>query len=60
MEMKPKTYSIWGSLNDDGKHFIDITYQVDKNTQKEIRFYMLEHSVQFIDLLCEAGYEDVT
>ena len=57
--MEEKTYSLWGSKKD-GRHFLDITYQVNKNTQKEIRFYMGEHQIQFIDLLIEAGYKDVT
>ena len=58
--MEEKTYSLWGSSNEDGKLFVDITYQVNENTQKEIRFYKAEHQVQFIDLLIEAGYKDVT
>ena len=58
--MEEKTYSLWGSSNEDGKVFVDITYQVNENTQKEIRFYKAEHQVQFIDLLIEAGYKDVT
>ena len=58
--MEEKTYSLWGSSNEDGKVFVDITYQVNENTQKEIRFYMAEHYMQFIDLLIEAGYKDVT
>ena len=57
--MEVKTFSLWGST-EDGKHFLDITYQVNENTQKEVRFYMAEHQIQFIDLLIEAGYKDVT
>ena len=60
MEMEEKTYTLWGSSDEDGKIFVDITYQVNENIQKEIRFYMAEHQIQFIDLLIEAGYKDVT
>ena len=57
--MKEKTYSLWGyTLND--KNWIEIVYQVDSRTQKTIVFDKTEHQVQFIDLLIEAGYEDVT
>tara|TARA_Y100001938_G_C7974422_1_gene371004 strand:- start:384 stop:560 length:177 start_codon:yes stop_codon:yes gene_type:complete len=58
--MEEKTYILWGSSDENGKLFVDITYQVNENTQKEIRFYKAEHQVQFIDLLIEAGYKDVT
>ena len=58
--MDSKTYILWGSSDENGKLFIDVTYQVNENTQKEIRFYKAEHQVQFIDLLIEAGYKDVT
>ncbi len=57
--MKEKTYTIYGyRLND--KHWIEIVYQVNSYTQKTIVFDKVEHQVQFIDLLDEAGYEDVT
>ena len=58
--MKEKTYTLWGYAEEDGKHIIEITYQPDSYTQKFIRFEKLEHQVQFIDLLIDAGYEDVT
>ena len=60
MMMKEKTYTLWGYAEEDGKHIIEITYQVDSHTQKFIRFEKFEHSDQFINLLFEAGYEDVT
>ena len=57
--MKEKTYTISGyTLND--KNWIEIVYQVNSYTQKTIVFDKTEHQVQFIDLLDEAGYEDVT
>ena len=57
--MKEKTYTISGyTLND--KNWIEIVYQVNSYTQKTIVFDKTEHQVQFLDLLDEAGYEDVT
>ena len=57
--MKEKTYTIYSyRLND--KNWIEIVYQVNSSTQKTIVFDKTEHQVQFIDLLDEAGYEDVT
>ena len=57
--MEEKTYTIFGStLND--KNWIEIGYQVNSHTQKTIVFDKAEHQVQFIDLLDEAGYKDVT
>ena len=57
--MKEKTYTLSGyTLND--KNWIEIVYQVNSYTQKTIVFDKTEHQVQFIDLLDEAGYKDVT
>lgn len=57
--MEEKTYTISGyTLND--KNWIEIVYQVNSYTQKTIVFDKTEHQVQFIDLLDEAGYKDVT
>ena len=57
--MEEKTYTIFGyTLND--KNWIEIVYQIDFHTQKTIVFDKTEHQVQFIDLLDEAGYKDVT
>ena len=57
--MEEKTYTISGyTLND--KNWIEIVYQVNSYTQKAIVFDKTEHQVQFIDLLDEAGYKDVT
>ena len=59
MEMEEKTYTIYGyTLND--KNWIEIVYQVNSYTQKTIVFDRSDYQVQFIDLLDEAGYEDVT
>lgn len=57
--MEEKTYTIFGyTLND--KNWIEIVYQVNSHAQKTIVFDKVEHQVQFIDLLDEAGYKDVT
>tara|TARA_R110000824_G_scaffold55138_5_gene152029 strand:+ start:486 stop:659 length:174 start_codon:yes stop_codon:yes gene_type:complete len=57
--MEEKTYTISGyTLNE--KNWIEIVYQVNSYTQKTIVFDKAEHQVQFIDLLIDAGYEDVT
>ena len=57
--MEEKTYTIYGyTLND--KNWIEIVYQVNSYTQKTIVFDRSDYQVQFIDLLDEAGYEDVT
>ena len=59
MEMEEKTYTIYGyTLND--KNWIEIVYQVNSYTQKTIVFDRSDYQVQFIDLLDEAGYKDVT
>ena len=57
--MKEKTYSLWGYA-EDGKYFLEITYQTNAYTQKFIRFEKAEHQAQFIDLLIDLGYEEVT
>ena len=52
-----KTYKVnegW----DDYKYF-DITYKTDLETTKFIRFHLLEHYLQFIVVLHEAGYQMV-
>ena len=57
--MEEKTYTISGyTLND--KTWIEIVYQVNSYTQKTIVFDRSDYQVQFIDLLDEAGYKDVT
>ena len=57
--MEEKTYTISGyTLNE--KNWIEIVYQVNSYTQKTIVFDKAEHQVQFIDLLIDAGYRDVT
>ena len=55
--MQTKTYEISEGF-EDGKHFYDIAYCVNKHTAKEIRFSYIEHYLQFVDLLHEAGYRE--
>jgi|TARA_R110000824_G_C14778823_1_gene631740 hypothetical protein len=57
--MEVKTYTI-GGYTLDKKNWIEIVYQVDSHTQKFIVFDKTEHSMQFVDLLIEANYKDVT
>ena len=54
--MKEKTYAVTEGF-EDGKHFYDIAYRVSERTDKEIRFHLIEHYLQFVDLLHEAGYK---
>jgi len=57
-ELKEKTYAVTEGF-EDGKHFYDISYRRnfrDKYFEKEIRFTYIEHYLQFVDLLHEAGY----
>ena len=56
IELKEKTYAVGQEFKDD-KHFYDIAYQVNERTKKEIRFTYIEHYLQFVDLLHEAGYK---
>ena len=55
-QMKTKTYAVTEGF-EDGKHFYDIAYRVSERTDKEIRFHLIEHYLQFVDLLHEAGYK---
>jgi hypothetical protein len=55
--MKTKNYSVSEGF-EDGKHFYDIAYRVNNHTDKEIRFSYIEHYLQFLDLLHEAGYRE--
>jgi len=51
-----KTYAVTEGFQ--GKmHYYDIAYRVDEYTDKEIRFFLIEHYLQFVDLLHEAGYK---
>ena len=52
----PRTYAVTEGW-DDSKHYWDIAYRVSETTDKEIRFHLIEHYLQFIDLLAEAGYK---
>lgn len=54
-QMKRKTYSVSEGF-EDGKHFYDIAYCPSLKIDKEIRFSKIEHYLQFVDLLHEAGY----
>ena len=53
--MKRKTYAVTEGF-EDGKHFYDIAYCPSLKIDKEIRFSKIEHYLQFVDLLAEAGY----
>lgn len=56
-ELMKKTYQVnegW-----DESHYYDITYKVNLETTKFIRFHLIEHYLQFIDVLHEAGYRMV-
>ena len=55
-QMKTKTYAVTEGF-EDGKHFYDIAYQVNEHIDKEIRISYIEHYLQFVDLLHEAGYK---
>jgi len=55
-ELKEKTYAVTEGF-DEGKHFYDIAYRVNEHIDKEIRFSYIEHYLQFVDLLHEAGYK---
>ena len=55
--MKEKTSAVPEGF-EDGKHFYDIAYRVNEHTDKEIRFSYIEHYLQFVDLLHEAGYRE--
>ena len=55
--LSPRTYAVTEGWDNDNKHYYDIAYRVSERTDKEIRFYLIEHYLQFIDLLAEAGYK---
>lgn len=55
-ELEVKTYAVTEGF-DEGKHFYDIAYRVNERIDKEIRFSYIEHYLQFVDLLHEAGYK---
>ena len=52
----PRTYAVTEGW-DDSKHYWDIAYRVSETTDKMIRFSLIEHYLQFVDLLHEAGYK---
>ena len=52
----PRTYAVTEGW-EDSKHYWDIAYYPNPTTDKMIRFYLIEHYLQFIDLLAEAGYK---
>ena len=61
-ELKEKAYAVTEGFEDQelgspSKHYYDIAYRVNEHTDKMIRFSYIEHYLQFIDLLAEAGYK---
>ena len=42
---------------DDGVHYYEVAYCPTREIDKEIRFSYIEHYLQFVDLLHEAGYK---
>ena len=54
--LEPRTYAVTEGW-DDSKHYWDIAYRVSETTDKMIRFSYIEHYLQFVDLLHEAGYK---
>jgi len=52
----PRTYAVTEGW-DNSKHYWDIDYRVSETTDKMIRFTYIEHYLQFVDLLAEAGYK---
>jgi len=61
MKLKVKHYTVEEMMPSyvKGEHIYNIEYRVSKDLKKGIRFTFLEHKIQFIDLLKEAGYEEV-
>ena len=53
----PRTYAVTEGWDDNEKHYWDIAYYPNPTTDKEIRFSLIEHYLQFVDLLHEAGYK---
>jgi hypothetical protein len=56
--MKPKTYTP-KLIQDVAQPLYYIHYQVSKTVDKEIQFSCLEHYLQFVGLLQEAGYKEI-
>ena len=52
-----KLYATKEVFGDDGKHYFEIAYCPTPKIDKEIRFSYIEHYIQFVDLLGEAGYK---
>ena len=44
-------------VSDEGKNYFDIAYCPTPKIDKMIRFSYVEHYIQFVDLLGEAGYK---
>ena len=51
-----KTYKVKEGWDGQQQHYYDITYIRAFGDEKHIRFYLIEHYLQFIDLLHEAHY----
>ncbi len=57
--MKVKTYSTEKDYDlITKKTFYIIDYKVNERVEKQIQFTYLEHYLQFVDLLKEAGYKE--
>ena len=56
--MKPKTYT-QKLIQNEAKTSYYIHYQVSKTVDKEIQFSFIEHYLQFVGLLQEAGYKEL-
>ena len=52
-----KLYATQEVFGDAGKHYFEIAYCPTPKIDKEIRFSYIEHYIQFVDLLAEAGYK---
>ena len=52
-----KLYATKEGFGDDGKHYFEIAYCPTPKIDKEIRVSYIEHYIQFVDLLAEAGYK---
>lgn len=59
-KLKPKEYMVKYVLDDGGCwSWVQFTYRVNENLERGIMFSLLEHYIQFEDLLIEAGYKKV-
>ena len=54
-QMKRKTYTVTEEF-ESGQHYYEIAYCPSLKIDKQIRFSKIEHYLQFLDVLHEAGY----